>query len=72
MLSPVLPYESTCSRTSVDITNKKRKEKEKKNNIQNKRKEKEKENNNDLAIVASHDTILLSSFLIPRNFSYSS
>ena len=35
-----LPYESTCSRASVDI---KRKEKEKKNNIQNKRKEKEKE-----------------------------
>ena len=37
---PALPYESTCSRASVDI---KRKEKEKKNNIQNKRKEKEKE-----------------------------
>jgi len=38
----MLPYESTCSRTSVNITNFKRKEKEKKNNIQNKRKEKKK------------------------------
>jgi len=37
---------------SVDI---KRKEKEKKNNIQNKKKEKKKENN-DLADLPSHDT----------------
>jgi len=52
----------------------KRKEKEKKNNIQNKRKEKEKEKkkkkkrNNNLAVLPSHDTTSLSSFLIPRIF----
>jgi len=33
----------------------KRKEKEKKNNIQNKRKKKEKKRNNDLADLPSHD-----------------
>jgi len=34
----------------------KRKEKEKKNNIQNKRKKKEKKRNNDLAGLPSHDS----------------
>jgi len=47
----------------------KEKEKEKKNNIQNQKKRKRKEIlNNDLAVLPSHDTTPLSSFLVPRNF----
>ena len=53
--SPALPYESLLSCASID---KKIKEKKKKRIL-----------NNDLAILPSHDTTSLLSFLVPRNFS---
>ena len=52
--SPALPYESLLSHASID---KKIKEKKKKRIL-----------NNDLAILPSHDTTPLLSFLVPRNF----
>jgi len=49
--------------------NKKIKEMKKKNNNQKlKKKKKKKILNNDLAILPSHDTTPLLSFLVPRNF----
>ena len=53
--SPALPYESLLSRASID---KKIKEKKKKRIL-----------NNNLAILPSHDTTPLLSFLVLRNFS---
>jgi len=51
----MLPYESTCSRASVDITNKKKKKKKRKAIFKIKEKKKKKKRNNDLANLPSHD-----------------
>jgi len=55
----VLPYESTCSHASVNITNLKEKKKKRKTIFKIKEKKKKKKRNNDLANLPSHDKFLI-------------
>jgi len=59
---------SQLALTHLSILQIKEKKKKRKTIFKIKEKKKKKKRNNDLAILPSHDTTPLSSFLVPRNF----